>query len=77
MAGGPECPPGWPYRLRRKYRSRLSVWAPGAGVAPYVYVGGGPNATALGADGCIYVTQNGASSARGSPRTADHPRSSA
>ncbi len=41
------------------YLSRLSVWAPDGTVEQYAYTGGGPNATALGADGCIYVTQNG------------------
>ncbi len=41
------------------YLSRLSVWAPDGTVEQYAYTGGGPNGTALGADGCIYVTQNG------------------
>jgi gluconolactonase len=37
----------------------LSVWTPDGTVEQYAYTGGGPNATALGADGCVYVTQNG------------------
>ena len=41
------------------YRSQLTVWTPGHGVERYADTGGGPNATALGSDGRLYVTQNG------------------
>src|SRR5215210_7999477 len=41
------------------YRSQLTVWAPGRGVERFADTGGGPNATALGSDGHLYVTQNG------------------
>jgi gluconolactonase len=42
------------------YRSRVSVWHPGSDTAElYADVGGGPNAALYGADGCVYVTQNG------------------
>jgi gluconolactonase len=41
------------------YHSRLGVWAPGREVEELAFTGGGPNATALGSDGHLYVTQNG------------------
>ena len=41
------------------YRSRLSVWGPGREVETLAFTGGGPNATTLGSDGHVYVTQNG------------------
>lgn len=41
------------------YRSQVSVWRPGHAVAPFAYVGGGPNAVLAAADGYCYVTQNG------------------
>lgn len=41
------------------YRSQVSVWTPGHGVRRLAHTGGGPNAVCLGADGCLYVTQNG------------------
>lgn len=41
------------------YRSRVSVYQPGAGVSGLFDVGGGPNACLSGSDGAIYVTQNG------------------
>jgi gluconolactonase len=41
------------------YRSHIGVWSPDAGASQYAFTGGGPNATALGADGSLYVTQNG------------------
>ena len=41
------------------YRSRISVWAPGREVESFAEVGGGPNAVIRGADGALYVTQNG------------------
>jgi gluconolactonase len=44
------------------YRSRVSVIDPSSDkpdVAEYMYTGGGPNATTLGSDGAIYITQSG------------------
>lgn len=41
------------------YRSRIGAWGPGAGTSQYAFTGGGPNAIALGADGSLYITQNG------------------
>jgi len=41
------------------YRSQLGVWAPDGTYGRYADTGGGPNATLLGADGALYVTQNG------------------
>jgi gluconolactonase len=37
----------------------VSRWSPGGGVVPYATTGGGPNGAALGADGSLFVTQNG------------------
>jgi gluconolactonase len=41
------------------YRSQVSVYEHGQGVSQFAYVGGGPNAALMAADGCAYVTQNG------------------
>jgi gluconolactonase len=41
------------------YRSQLTVWAPGEGTTRYAYTAGAPNSSVLGADGAIYVCQNG------------------
>jgi gluconolactonase len=42
------------------YRSRLTAWDPATGRSErFAGTAGGPNATCLGADGCLYVTQNG------------------
>ena len=41
------------------YRSHIAYWAPGGDCGRFVYTAGGPNATALGSDGYVYVTQNG------------------
>jgi gluconolactonase len=41
------------------FRSRLSRWEPSGRLSTYAHTGGGPNAVTLGADGCLYVTQNG------------------
>ena len=41
------------------YRSRVGFWAPGGKTGVFAYTGGGPNATALGLDGAVYLTQNG------------------
>ncbi len=41
------------------YRSQIGYVGPGGEYGQYAYTKGGPNATALGSDGCVYVTQNG------------------
>ncbi|MDO6729964.1 SMP-30/gluconolactonase/LRE family protein [Marinovum sp. 2_MG-2023] len=41
------------------YRSRVSVLEADGTVASFAETGGGPNAALSGADGCVYVTQNG------------------
>lgn len=41
------------------YRSQVSTWSPAAGHVRLADVGGGPNAVALGDDGCLYACQNG------------------
>jgi gluconolactonase len=41
------------------YRSQVSAWSPDGGHRVYAHTGGGPNAVALGADGCLYLCQNG------------------
>ncbi len=56
---GPSVLPDGRVVFVETYLSRLSVWAPDGLVEEYAYTGGGPNATALGADGRIYVAQNG------------------
>ena len=56
---GPSVLPDGRVVFVETYLSRLGVWTPEGAVGAFAYVGGGPNATALGADGCLYVTQNG------------------
>lgn len=41
------------------YRSRIGAWSAPDEVTEFAYTGGGPNATALGNDGALFVTQNG------------------
>jgi gluconolactonase len=41
------------------YRSQLTVWSPDGGTSRYAYTAGAPNSSTLGADGAIYVCQNG------------------
>lgn len=41
------------------YRSRIGVWSREQGAGEYAATGGGPNATALAADGSVFLTQNG------------------
>lgn len=71
---GPSVLPDGRVVFVESYLGRLTAWAPPApgpagkgpedgrpeeGTHPYAYTGGAPNATALGDDGCLYVTQNG------------------
>jgi gluconolactonase len=41
------------------YRSRIGVWSPSGETGEFAFTAGGPNATALGSDGALYVCQNG------------------
>lgn len=56
---GPSLLPDGRIVFVETYRSQVSYWAPGGEIGRFAYVGGGPNATLLGADGAVYVTQNG------------------
>lgn len=41
------------------YDGKLGVWSPDGTIGIYAAVGGGPNGTVLGSDGCLYVANNG------------------
>ena len=41
------------------YTGKLVAWSPSLGLHDYAVCGGGPNACVLGADGAVYITQNG------------------
>lgn len=41
------------------FRSQVSVWDEDRGVSRYGYTAGGPNSCVVGADGALYVCQNG------------------
>ncbi|HEY4276789.1 MAG TPA: SMP-30/gluconolactonase/LRE family protein [Conexibacter sp.] len=56
---GPDVLPDGRIVFVETYRSRLSAWSPERGVELFADCGGGPNACLLGADGAVYVTQNG------------------
>jgi len=56
---GPSVLPDGRVVFVETYRSQVTYWAPDGEVGVFAYVGGGPNATVLGADGAVYVTQNG------------------
>jgi gluconolactonase len=56
---GPSALPDGRVVFVETYRSRIGVWAAGREVEEFAFTGGGPNATALGSDGHLYVTQNG------------------
>ena len=49
---------------------RLSTWTEDRGVQLLATTGGGPNGATLGADGSIYVTQNGGAAGGGASATA-------
>ena len=55
---GPTVLPDGRVVFVESYRSQLSVWSPD-GVERYAYTAGAPNSSVLGADGAIYVCQNG------------------
>ena len=56
---GPTVLPDGSIAFVEMYRSQVSVLRPGREVERLAHTGGGPNATVLGDDGCLYVTQNG------------------
>lgn len=56
---GPSVLPDGRVVFVETYRSQLGIWAPDATHERYADTGGGPNATLLGSDGALYVTQNG------------------
>jgi len=41
------------------FRSQVSVWDEARGVSRYAGTAGGPNSCVVGADGALYVCQNG------------------
>ena len=41
------------------WAGKIRSWRPGRGVIEYAVTHGGPNACAIGSDGCVYVTQIG------------------
>jgi gluconolactonase len=56
---GPSVLPDGRVVFVETYRSHVAVYTPGSGVERFAYTGGGPNATVVGSDGAVYVTQNG------------------
>jgi gluconolactonase len=56
---GPDVLPDGRIVFVETYRSCLSAWSPERGVELFADCGGGPNACMLGADGAVYITQNG------------------
>ena len=58
-AEGPAVLPDGRICFVETYRSQVSVWERGRGVSRYAYTAGGPNSCVVGADGTMYVCQNG------------------
>lgn len=58
-AEGPTVLPDGRVCFVETYRSQISVWERGRGVARYAYTAGGPNSCVLGGDGVLYACQNG------------------
>jgi gluconolactonase len=58
-AEGPAVLPDGRICFVETYRSQVSVWERDRGVSRYAYTAGGPNSCVLGADGVMYVCQNG------------------
>ena len=56
---GPAVLPDGRVVFVESYRSQVSVWAPDEGVKQYAYTAGAPNSSVLGAEGELYVCQNG------------------
>ncbi len=58
-AEGPTVLPDGRVCFVETYRSHIGVWERGRGVSRYAHTAGGPNSCVLGADGALYVCQNG------------------
>ncbi|MBA3778154.1 MAG: SMP-30/gluconolactonase/LRE family protein [Chloroflexi bacterium] len=56
---GPALLPDGRLVFVESYRSQLSVYERASGVQRYAYTAGAPNSSVLGADGAVYVCQNG------------------
>jgi gluconolactonase len=56
---GPDVLPDGRIVFVETYRSCLTAWSPERGTELFADCGGGPNACVLGADGSVYITQNG------------------
>lgn len=56
---GPDVLPDGRIVFVETYQSRIGAWSARGGVETYAACGGGPNACLLGADGALYITQNG------------------
>ena len=56
---GPDVLPDGRIVMVETYTSKLIAWSRERGIHDYADCGGGPNACMLGADGAVYITQNG------------------
>jgi len=61
---GPDFLPDGRLILAEGYRQRIVTWTPEDGIQEFAKVGGKPYATAVGSDGCVYVTQSSHNSGR-------------
>ena len=56
---GPDILPDGRIVMVETYTSKLVAWSEERGIHDYADCGGGPNASMLGSDGAVYITQNG------------------
>ncbi len=56
---GPDILPDGRVVMVETYTSKIIAWSRERGIHDYADCGGGPNACMLGADGAVYITQNG------------------
>jgi gluconolactonase len=56
---GPDILPDGRIVMVETYTSKIIAWSRARGIHDYADCGGGPNACMLGADGAVYITQNG------------------
>lgn len=56
---GPDILPDGRIVMVETYTSKIIAWSEERGIHDYADCGGGPNACMLGADGAVYITQNG------------------
>lgn len=56
---GPDILPDGRLVMVETYTSKIIAWSQDQGIHDYAICGGGPNACMLGADGAVYITQNG------------------